>query len=157
MSIVRPRVAGSSGSPRSTRVTSSVTRRATSPASSPSMATSLPRTTTRVPGKAASINRRCSSYCPTRGAMRWFPGTSILSWVDVNDPPGRPEGPSVSPPRPGPARVPPRFDAVDEEADGDALVADLTRYLAEQRADAAAASRAREHWLRQAAAEEAMV
>lgn len=43
------------------------------------------------------------------------------------------------------------------EDDGDALVADLTRYLAEQRADAAAASRAREHWLRQAAAEEAMV
>lgn len=40
---------------------------------------------------------------------------------------------------------------------GDHLVADLTRYLAEQRADAAAASRSREHWLRQAAAEEAMV
>ncbi len=42
-------------------------------------------------------------------------------------------------------------------ADSDRLVADLTRYLAEQRADAAAASRAREHWLRQAAAEEATI
>lgn len=37
------------------------------------------------------------------------------------------------------------------------LVAELAAYLAEQRADAAAASRARERWLRQAAAEEARV
>lgn len=37
------------------------------------------------------------------------------------------------------------------------LVGDITRWLAEQRADAAAASRARERWLRQAAAEEALV
>lgn len=43
--------------------------------------------------------------------------------------------------------------------DGDAgdLIGDLTRWLAEQRADAAAAARAREYWLRQAAAEEAVV
>ncbi len=40
---------------------------------------------------------------------------------------------------------------------GDDLVADLTRFLAEQRADAAAAGRARERWLRQAADEEALV
>jgi hypothetical protein len=40
--------------------------------------------------------------------------------------------------------------------DGD-LVGDITRWLAEQRADAAAASRARERWLRQAADEEALV
>ncbi len=38
----------------------------------------------------------------------------------------------------------------------DDLVADLTRWLADVRADAAAASRARERWLRQAAEEEAM-
>lgn len=37
------------------------------------------------------------------------------------------------------------------------LVGDITRWLAEQRADAAAASRARERWLRQAADEEAVV
>lgn len=37
------------------------------------------------------------------------------------------------------------------------LVGDITRWLAEQRADAAAASRARERWLRQAAAEEMVV
>ncbi len=37
------------------------------------------------------------------------------------------------------------------------LVGDITRWLAEQRADAAAASRAREAWLRQAQAEEAVV
>jgi hypothetical protein len=37
------------------------------------------------------------------------------------------------------------------------LVGDITRWLAEQRADAAAASRARERWLRQAAEEEALV
>lgn len=37
------------------------------------------------------------------------------------------------------------------------LVGDITRWLAEQRADAAAASRARERWLRQAADEEALV
>lgn len=37
------------------------------------------------------------------------------------------------------------------------LVADLTRWLAEQRADAAAAARARERWLRQAAEEDAVV
>jgi len=43
--------------------------------------------------------------------------------------------------------------------DGDPgdLVADITRWLAEHRADAAAASRARERWLRQAAGEEAAV
>ena len=41
--------------------------------------------------------------------------------------------------------------------DGDGLVRELTRFLAEQRADAAAASRARERWLRQAAEEEATV
>lgn len=40
---------------------------------------------------------------------------------------------------------------------GDDLVADLTRFLAEQRADAAAAARARERWLRQAADEEAQL
>lgn len=40
---------------------------------------------------------------------------------------------------------------------GEDLVADLTRFLAEERADAAAASRARERWLRQAADEEARV
>ncbi len=38
----------------------------------------------------------------------------------------------------------------------DDLVADLTRWLADVRVDAAAASRARERWLRQAAEEEAM-
>lgn len=37
------------------------------------------------------------------------------------------------------------------------LVDDIERWLAEQRADAAAASRARERWLRQAADEEAVV
>ncbi|HEU5150775.1 MAG TPA: hypothetical protein VFU19_09770 [Iamia sp.] len=37
------------------------------------------------------------------------------------------------------------------------LVGDITRWLAEQRADAAAAARARERWLRQAADEEALV
>jgi hypothetical protein len=37
------------------------------------------------------------------------------------------------------------------------LVGDITRWLAEQRADAAAASRARERWLRQAADEEAVI
>lgn len=42
-------------------------------------------------------------------------------------------------------------------AGGGDLVADLTRWLAEQRADAAAAARARERWLRQAADEEAVV
>ncbi len=41
--------------------------------------------------------------------------------------------------------------------DGDDIVAGLTRWLAEQRADAAAAARARERWLRQAAAEDATV
>ena len=45
-------------------------------------------------------------------------------------------------------------DTGDEPSD---LVGDITRWLAEQRADAAAASRARETWLRQAAAEEAVV
>ncbi|HXH57916.1 hypothetical protein [Iamia sp.] len=40
---------------------------------------------------------------------------------------------------------------------GEDLVAELTRYLAEQRVDAAAAARARERWLRQAADEEALV
>jgi hypothetical protein len=43
---------------------------------------------------------------------------------------------------------------MNEEHD---LVGDITRWLAEQRADAAAASRARERWLRQAADEEALV
>jgi hypothetical protein len=43
------------------------------------------------------------------------------------------------------------------DGDTDGLVGDIVRYLAEQRADAAAASRARERWLRQAADEEAMV
>lgn len=48
---------------------------------------------------------------------------------------------------------------MDQEEPGgeDGLVAELTRYLAEQRVDAAAASRARERWLRQAAGEEAQV
>lgn len=41
--------------------------------------------------------------------------------------------------------------------DPDDLVADLVRYLAEQRAAAAAAARTRERWLRQAAEEEARV
>lgn len=40
---------------------------------------------------------------------------------------------------------------------GEDLVGDITRWLAEQRADAAVASRARERWLRQAADEEAVV
>jgi len=44
-----------------------------------------------------------------------------------------------------------------DQPDGDGLVADLTRWLAEQRADAAVAARTRERWLRQAADEEAMV
>ncbi len=42
-------------------------------------------------------------------------------------------------------------------SDGGDLVGDITRWLAEQRADAAVASRARERWLRQAADEEALV
>jgi hypothetical protein len=41
--------------------------------------------------------------------------------------------------------------------DADDLVAELARYLAEQRVDAAAAARARERWLRQAAEEEGRV
>lgn len=44
---------------------------------------------------------------------------------------------------------------VPKRLGGGDLVADLTRWLAEQRADAAAASRSRERWLRQAADEEA--
>jgi len=46
---------------------------------------------------------------------------------------------------------------VDDDPPGGDLVADLTRWLAEQRADAAAAARSRERWLRQAADEEALV
>lgn len=46
---------------------------------------------------------------------------------------------------------------MSEDATGGDLVGDITRWLAEQRADAAVASRARERWLRQAADEEAMV
>ncbi|WCO65594.1 hypothetical protein PO878_13905 [Iamia majanohamensis] len=46
---------------------------------------------------------------------------------------------------------------VDRPGGGDDLVTELTRFLAEQRADAAAAARARERWLRQAADEEALV
>jgi hypothetical protein len=45
---------------------------------------------------------------------------------------------------------------VDAPPPGD-LVGDLTRWLAEQRADAAAAARARERWLRQAADEDALL
>jgi len=44
-----------------------------------------------------------------------------------------------------------------EAGAGDDLVAALTRHLAEHRADAAAAARARERWLRQAADEEALL
>ena len=59
------------------------------------------------------------------------------------------------------APVPPGSDpAPSGEDDGPSagdLVGDLTRWLAEQRADAAAAARARERWLRQAAEEEALV
>ncbi len=43
-----------------------------------------------------------------------------------------------------------------DEAAGDDLVGELTRWLADTRADAAAASRARERWLRQQAEEEAL-
>lgn len=45
---------------------------------------------------------------------------------------------------------------MDHPPPGD-LVGDLTRWLAEQRADAAAAARARERWLRQAADEDALL
>lgn len=60
---------------------------------------------------------------------------------------------SPTPPRSSPSSPPP--PPVVPPSDGDALVAALVRHLAEARADAAAASRAREAWLRQAAAEEA--
>lgn len=46
---------------------------------------------------------------------------------------------------------------MSDDGPADDLVGDITRWLAEQRADAAAASRARERWLRQAADEEAVV
>jgi hypothetical protein len=45
----------------------------------------------------------------------------------------------------------------EETSGGQDLVADLTRWLAEQRVDAASAARAREHWLRQAAEEESLL
>lgn len=62
---------------------------------------------------------------------------------------------TTSPPPTGPgAPTVPEVDAPDAGRD---LVGDLTRWLAEQRADAAAAARARERWLRQAADEEAVV
>ncbi len=44
-----------------------------------------------------------------------------------------------------------------DDPGGDDLVGELTRFLAEERADAAAAARARERWLRQASDEEAQV
>lgn len=52
--------------------------------------------------------------------------------------------------------VPPETRTDQGAGRGD-LVADLIRWLAEQRADAAAASRSRERWLRQAAGEEALL
>ena len=82
MSMVRPTCVRSSPWPDWSRSTSSSNSRPTRSASSPSMEISLPRTTMWAPLNASSTRRSSSSRWPRRPAIRWLPGTRILTWVD---------------------------------------------------------------------------
>src|SRR5688572_15725504 len=109
------------------------------------MAISLPRTWICTPSKDCSTTRSSSSRWPSRLAMRWLPGTEILTWVLATTP--RMRGPDQVSGRG-------RFALMAEPLGGD-LEKRLTEWLREARVDEDAQRRSRERWLRQQAEEDA--
>ena len=121
-------------------------------ASSPSTAISLPRTWMSAPGNAASISRSSSSRWPSSPTMRWLPGTLMRTCVRATKCSGPQLGlGSGTLTQMTVARLrqsPLRFGLWGMTSSWD-------RFAADARQHEAAASRAREGWLRQAAGDDA--